>query len=52
MCWIDWNGSFTCCYKLKTLKQVKKKKPYIRINIRELDRVPSIGLFTLYTLDY
>jgi len=34
------------------LRASQEKEPYIRVNTRELDKVPSTGLFTLYTLDY
>jgi len=34
------------------LKASQKKKSCIRINIRELNKVPIIGLSILYMLDY
>ena len=34
------------------LRASQKKEPCIRINIRELDRVPNTGLSSLYMLDY
>ena len=40
--------SILYCYNLKTLEWVKKK-PYIRINTRELNRELCIRLSTLYT---
>ena len=34
------------------LRVDQEKKPYIRVNIRELNGVPSTGMSTLYMLDY
>ena len=34
------------------LKVDQEKEPYIKVNTREFNEVPSIRLFILYILDY
>ena len=38
--------------QFKTQRVKSRKEPYIRINTRKLNGISSIGLSTLYTLDY
>ena len=38
--------------QLKTYKAKSEKKPYIRVDTRELNGVPSIKVSNLYMLDY
>jgi len=43
-------GQVVLQLKFQSIKM--KDEPCIRVNTRELDRVSSTGLSTLYTLDY
>ena len=38
--------------QFQDLKVGQEKEPYIRVNTREFNKVPSTELFTLYILDY
>ena len=38
--------------QFQDIKVGQEKEPYIRVNTREFNEVPSIRLFTLYILDY
>jgi len=37
--------------QLKNFRTSQREKPYIRVNIRELNRVPKYKVSTLYTND-
>ena len=51
---IDHNNHALLLYlsQFKSQRVKIRKKSYIKVNTRELNRVSSTRMFTLYTLDY